>query len=433
MAARFGEMLLNRRRQMGLSIQQVANVIKIRPQIIEYFEAGNFAAMPPRGYAQGMISSYARYLGLNSRQIVEVYFDELYEYERLGRRRGGRLEGAAGLVRSRSGCDVRRRDIPEGDRSRSRFAQRPPQAGYVPESVSDHESIRLSNELASRRDQPVPPYANRTHERSTQALRSGRARGERTSGGDMQRVSGVRRGSNRAGQDRGLRPGRPRGGSSGAIQPSGRASAAGCRGMGRGAPAAPHRGPVGRAAERKAGLLSDRRVAIGGAALLLVILIALVLLLMQGCAHRAANRSGSARGAAASSQSAASSASSGGSASPDSSSTPASSGAIEEPQQPIVNVHVDQGATSWIEVKLDGKYVKSDNVIGPFDQSYTVTSTLEITVNTPDSVKVTKNGTEVKWSDKMAGVARMTITAPAPTSAASPDGSPQTGGAQATR
>lgn len=41
MAARFGDMLLEQRRRMGLSIQQVANTIKIRPQIIEFFETGN--------------------------------------------------------------------------------------------------------------------------------------------------------------------------------------------------------------------------------------------------------------------------------------------------------------------------------------------------------------------------------------------------------
>ena len=77
MAARFGDMLLEQRRRMGLSIQQVANTIKIRPQIIEFFETGNFASMPPRGYAQGMISSYARFLGLNPREVVNAYFDDL--------------------------------------------------------------------------------------------------------------------------------------------------------------------------------------------------------------------------------------------------------------------------------------------------------------------------------------------------------------------
>lgn len=79
MAARFGDMLLEQRRRMGLSIQQVANTIKIRPQIIEFFETGNFASMPPRGYAQGMISSYARFLGLNPREVVNAYFDDLMD------------------------------------------------------------------------------------------------------------------------------------------------------------------------------------------------------------------------------------------------------------------------------------------------------------------------------------------------------------------
>ena len=81
MAARFGDMLLEQRRRMGLSIQQVANTIKIRPQIIEFFETGNFASMPPRGYAQGMISSYARFLGLNPREVVNAYFDDIAKYK----------------------------------------------------------------------------------------------------------------------------------------------------------------------------------------------------------------------------------------------------------------------------------------------------------------------------------------------------------------
>ena len=102
MAARFGDMLLEQRRRMGLSIQQVANTIKIRPQIIEFFETGNFASMPPRGYAQGMISSYARFLGLNPREVVNAYFDDLMAYERETSQQGGRFQDAAGYVNSRS-------------------------------------------------------------------------------------------------------------------------------------------------------------------------------------------------------------------------------------------------------------------------------------------------------------------------------------------
>ena len=98
MAARFGDMLLEQRRRMGLSIQQVANTIKIRPQIIEFFETGNFASMPPRGYAQGMISSYARFLGLNPREVVNAYFDDLMAYERETSQQGGRFQDAVGCL-----------------------------------------------------------------------------------------------------------------------------------------------------------------------------------------------------------------------------------------------------------------------------------------------------------------------------------------------
>ena len=105
MAARFGDMLLEQRRRMDLSIQQVANTIKIRPQIIEFFETGNFASMPPRGYAQGMISSYARFLGLNPREVVNAYFDDLMAYELETSQQGGRFQDAAGYVNSRSSVD----------------------------------------------------------------------------------------------------------------------------------------------------------------------------------------------------------------------------------------------------------------------------------------------------------------------------------------
>ena len=152
MAARFGDMLLEQRRRMGLSIQQVANTIKIRPQIIEFFETGNFASMPPRGYAQGMISSYARYLGLNPREVVNAYFDDLMAYERETSQQGGRFQDAAGYVNSRSSVDNGRFLMVQGGRS-TRYGQRPPQAGYITETGS-------SEEIRSQRDRfrstPMP-------------------------------------------------------------------------------------------------------------------------------------------------------------------------------------------------------------------------------------------------------------------------------------
>ena len=152
MAARFGDMLLEQRRRMGLSIQQVANTIKIRPQIIEFFETGNFASMPPRGYAQGMISSYARFLGLNPREVVNAYFDDLMAYERETSLQGGRFQDAAGYVNSRSSVDNGRFLMVQGGRS-TRYGQRPQQAGYITETGSGEE---IRSQRDRFRSTPMP-------------------------------------------------------------------------------------------------------------------------------------------------------------------------------------------------------------------------------------------------------------------------------------
>ncbi len=46
--------------------------------MLEALESGDYSQYPPRGHAIGMLSSYARYLDLDSASIVEV-FDSEYE------------------------------------------------------------------------------------------------------------------------------------------------------------------------------------------------------------------------------------------------------------------------------------------------------------------------------------------------------------------
>lgn len=77
---RYAEILYNRRRQLRLSIPQAAKVLRMRESVLEAFEAGDFDHLPALGYAQGMVSSYARYLGLDSREISELYEREHAEY-----------------------------------------------------------------------------------------------------------------------------------------------------------------------------------------------------------------------------------------------------------------------------------------------------------------------------------------------------------------
>ena len=81
---RFSEMLIARRRQLGLSISQASKVLKLKEQVLIAFEEGDFENMPKSGYAQGMLASYARYLGLSPRELVDMYSEEYYEYLQTG-------------------------------------------------------------------------------------------------------------------------------------------------------------------------------------------------------------------------------------------------------------------------------------------------------------------------------------------------------------
>lgn len=78
---RFSEMLIERRHQLGLTVGQASKVLKLREDVLVAFEEGDFVRMPQSGYAQGMLSSYARYLGLNAREVVDVFQEEYYLFK----------------------------------------------------------------------------------------------------------------------------------------------------------------------------------------------------------------------------------------------------------------------------------------------------------------------------------------------------------------
>lgn len=77
---RFSEALVARRHELGLSVSQASKILKLREDVLVAFEEGDYEHMPQSGYAQGMLSSYARYLGLNAREIVDLFQEELYEH-----------------------------------------------------------------------------------------------------------------------------------------------------------------------------------------------------------------------------------------------------------------------------------------------------------------------------------------------------------------
>lgn len=413
MTRHFGEMLLERRRQMGASIQQVANVIKIRPQIIEYFETENFAAMPPRGYSQGIISSYARYLGLNPREVVDAYFDALHEYERNGTGgRVGRFQDAAADANPRSSNAAGRYMMVNSVPS-SRYGQRPLQAGYVSESSSAHEPVSASrlrpvSTADSRRRPPQggydPTLRSRTRRPDGYSASDPRACAPRSQDGRPYRdFRGARGGYPEQRPVRRAPGGQPpRGGSQ-----RGRASRAGSR--------PPQQGP------------DMKFLAILGLGLL--ILIALVMVLLRGCAPKpesagSASSTPSAQKADSKdasedsteadegTDSSADKADNAGGSSSSADKTDKST-KDEEPKETVVKIKLkEKGTVAWIEVKLDGKVVLGKQVVGPFEQEFTVDTQIDITTNTPSAVAIYKNGEKVRYDTKVSGVGKVSILAP---------------------
>ena len=107
---RFSEMLVNRRRQLGLSVKQASSVLRLKEEVLIAFEEGDFDAMPKSGYSQGMLSSYARYLGLNSRELNRQFMSDLRDWEH--------RRDAENHRRTRSVPDEPEYEVPSDERSR---------------------------------------------------------------------------------------------------------------------------------------------------------------------------------------------------------------------------------------------------------------------------------------------------------------------------
>ena len=77
----FGSALREARIAKGLDYDTVARRLRIRLDILQAIEDGDFERMPPKGYATNMINAYARFLGLNPSDVTHMYLDEVYAYQ----------------------------------------------------------------------------------------------------------------------------------------------------------------------------------------------------------------------------------------------------------------------------------------------------------------------------------------------------------------
>ena len=83
--------------------------------------------------------------------------------------------------------------------------------------------------------------------------------------------------------------------------------------------------------------------------------------------------------------------------------------AAAEPEETVVEVRVESGSVSWVEITCDGKSEVADSITGPWSQTYTVYDSITIQVANPDVVTVSKNGEQVELSPRAGGLGSVTI------------------------
>jgi cytoskeleton protein RodZ len=71
--SQLGETLRERRVALGITLDQAEEHTKIRGKLLAALEAGDWARLPNPGYVRGYISSYARYLELDTVPLLAMY------------------------------------------------------------------------------------------------------------------------------------------------------------------------------------------------------------------------------------------------------------------------------------------------------------------------------------------------------------------------
>ena len=75
-----GEKLKEARESIGVSIEEVAEDLKLRPSQIENIEAGNTEAFKDVFYLKYFIRDYAKYLGLDKEDLIDEFNEYLFDY-----------------------------------------------------------------------------------------------------------------------------------------------------------------------------------------------------------------------------------------------------------------------------------------------------------------------------------------------------------------
>jgi len=487
---RFCDELYERREQLGISISEAARALRMREELLVAFEDGDFERIPKSGYGQGMVSSYASYLGLDGREMARQFTEEFrraqsadsghraYRRDSVTSEAGysenyrstyystehglpyteqrGLLPTSAGVVgdmvnfTTTSGVRHRYEDGPHDRAGGHRYTSRNPledRGSTSRQSQLMREASRSSGRADARSRLRDEHTSRQTDGRQPSG---GRPRSSARAGSHRLR-SGARRHDVLTYEDesvttRSVRPSQYRddlslGTSSSTYDlASSRTGRRASRNIA--STARPNvsrrrsrsydnglRDRSRRQGPRHGGLVGvveaffmsrERTVAFIGV-IAFVIITLLVINTVRGCV---ANQNSTGRTTVnVSSGEESSSATSSKSSTESSVAEAARQKAIESAKSKTeesssssekveVKVSLEDGAVTWVSVTLDGKSKVADTLTGPWEETYTVSSSIQIEVNDTSSVTVTRNGKQQKFDSKSSGLGTITITGP---------------------
>ena len=437
----FSEMLSTRRRQLGYSIAQASRVLRLKEDVLSAFEEGDFDAMPKSGYAQGMLSSYARYLGLDAGRIVELYAEELDAWRRnqsrnpnarrkqteYGRRSpsvGQPYVPARGLLPTSGG--------PAGDMgpfATTRVHVRRSEA----EDEYDADQDRYGYDEDDRRAsyQTNRPYTNRPPEPRARRRSSARTRNDIQMRGvngrefeDDLRLGRSTHPYEAASTSRGRR----------SMRESSNSERQRVRRNSNGRSRTSRTGSNGRNSRNRrnsTGLFQSPTQALAVVVVTIIVISVVLVMSISSCINQNFNTTRSVPvSSAQSTENASSKQNSDSSARTDTNSTDSSlgTGGVSESSQgettqttkddktttsraskASVSISVADGAVTWLEIVCDGKSEIAETLTGPWNHTYTVEESLTVQVHNTSAVQVVQDGKQVPFESVDGGIGTIRI------------------------
>jgi cytoskeletal protein RodZ len=450
-------MLSGRRRQLGLSIAQASRVLKLKEQVLIAFEEGDWDRIPRSGYAQGMLSSYARYLGLNPRDVIDQFQSDLMLYTSGQDRYKDPYDTGVGAPHARTsqgyptpnsgygkdkdlygsagpaGSILTGHELGQPRRStRSIPLASSRNAGYSERYLRQQQqtSEREAAALASSQYPQGRPYTARAPQRSsdrTAATRRNYERaGMRTSGGESGRDITTRRVTS-ADYDDDLTYAQARPYEQASSREGRRASRNIAEAQ---RPNVKRRGSESTRRDMQRRTTRQQKSGVAGVieaffssrtrtivtifAMLAIIIILVVVMSVKSCTSTTVADEAKASVAVSAGSTTSTDTTSSSTASTDEKDDASSTAAAdEEDTSPVtVTVTVGSGEVSWLEITNGDKSLVAETVSGPWEQTYTVDGTMTIEASDITAVTVLKNGTQVPFDERASGVGSITIEGP---------------------